>query len=117
MGDSALPEGFESVERFVADWVLPDAQARVAKRQGSTMEEIRPFYAAMLPLGDEALAYLRGFELGSLPPEGERLLGLMLSLAEVAPAVEWYDDPEVLDGFPIDRVRYLRTIPDTAAQD
>ena len=117
MGETALPGGFESLEPFLADWLLPDAQARVAKRQGSTMEEIRPFYAAMLPLGEKALAYLGGFELGSLPPEGERLLGLMLSLAEIAPAVEWYDDPEVLDGFPIDRVRYLRTIPDTARQD
>jgi hypothetical protein len=40
----------------------------------------------------------------------------MLMLAEVAPAVEWYGNPRVYDGFPIERVRYLRQISDTAAQ-
>ena len=40
----------------------------------------------------------------------------MLALAEVAPAVEWYDDPRVFDGFPVERISYLRQISDTAAQ-
>jgi len=31
-------------------------------------------------------------------------LYLTLSLAEIAPAVEWYDQPTVIDGF--DRRRY-----------
>jgi hypothetical protein len=111
-----LPAGFEPLEPFVAGWALPDAVARMAKRQASTIEEIRGFYEAMLPLGGQALDHLRGFQLGALPPEAERLLKLMLSLAEVAPAVEWYGDPRVYDGFPIERVRYRRVIPDTAAQ-
>ena len=63
-----------------------------------------------------ALAWLRDYDLGALPPEGERLLKLMLALAEVAPAVEWYNDPRVFDGFPVERIRYLRQISDTAAQ-
>jgi hypothetical protein len=113
---SALPRGFESLETFVPDWVLRDAVARVAKRRNSTMEDIRTFYDAMLPLGEKALDYLRAFPLGSLPPEGEHLLKLMLSLAEIAPAVEWYNDPKVFDGFDVARIRYHRMIPDTAAQ-
>jgi hypothetical protein len=113
---SLLPAGFEPLEPFVADWALPDAVARMARRQASTIEELRRFYEAMLPLGVQALDHLRGFELGALPPESERLLKLMLSLAEVAPAVEWYGDPRVYDGFPIERIRYRRLIPDTAAQ-
>ncbi len=112
-----LPDGFAAIEPFVADWVLPDANARMAQRQGSRIEGIRRFYDAMLPMGEAALAYLRGYELGALPPEGERLLKLMLSLAECAPAVEWYNDPMVYDGFPVERVRYLRQIPDVAAQN
>lgn len=112
----ALPAGFDAAEPFVADWVLPDAAARMAKRQGSRIEEIRHFYDTMLPLGEAALAYLRQYELGALPEDGERLLKLMLALAEVAPAVEWYGDPRVYDGFPIERIRYRRQIPDTAAQ-
>jgi hypothetical protein len=114
--DSSLPTGFEPLEVFVPDWVLADANARMAKRQSSTIEVIRTFYDAMLPYGERALLYLREFQLGALPPEGERLLKLMLSLAEVAPAVEWYKSPRVYDGFPIERVRYVRQIPDAAAQ-
>jgi hypothetical protein len=114
--NSTLPSGFEALEPFVGEWVLPDAVARMNKRQSSTIQEIRRFYAAMLPFGERALAYLRDFQLGELPPEAERLLRLMLALAEVAPAVEWYNDPQVYDGFPVSRIRYLRQIPDVAAQ-
>lgn len=113
---SSLPAGFESLQGFVADWVLPDAAARMAKRQSSTIEDIRRFYEVMLPHGENALQYLREFQLGSLTREGERLLKLMLALAEVAPAVEWYKNPQVYDGFSVSRIRYLRQIADTAAQ-
>ena len=113
---SSLPAGFEALEVFVPEWLLADAEARMAKRQSSTIEEIRRFYQSILPYGEQALHYLREFQLGSLPPEGERLLKLMLSLAEVAPAVEWYKSPQVYDGFPIGRIRYMRQISDTAAQ-
>lgn len=112
----SLPAGFEVLEPFTETWVLPDAAARMAMRQASRIEDLRTFYHAMLPMGEAALAWLRGYELGALPPEGERLLKLMLALAEVAPAVEWYDDPRVFDGFPVERITYLRQISDTAAQ-
>lgn len=112
----ALPDGFADIEPFVGIWVLPDAAARMAKRQGSRIEELRRFYDAMLPQGAAALAYLKHYEMGALPDEAARLLKLMLALAEVAPAVEWYDDPRVFDGFPIERIRHLRQISDTAAQ-
>lgn len=111
-----LPRGFAAIEPHVANWVLPDAAARMARRQASPIDELNAFYEAMLPMGEAALAWLRGYELGALPPEGERLLKLMLALAEVAPAVEWYDQPMVYDGFPVERIRYLRQISDTAAQ-
>ncbi len=116
MGDTLLPRGFEALEPFVADWVQPDAPARLAKRQASTIAEIRAFYDTILPLGEKVLAYLRGVPLGDMPADAERLLKLMLALAEVGPAVEWYNDPFVYDGFDIRRTRYARKIPDTAAQ-
>jgi hypothetical protein len=111
-----LPEGFAAAEPFVDVWVLPDATARMARRQASAIGDLRRFYDMMLPLGEAALGWLRGYELGALPEEGERLLKLMLALAEVAPAIEWYGDPRVYDGFPVERIRYLRQIPDLAAQ-
>ena len=111
-----LPPGFEAIEAYVGSWVLPDASARMARRQASRIEDLKAFYEAMLPMGEAALGYLRDYELGALPPEGERLLKLMLALAEVAPAVEWYNDPRVFDGFPVERISYMRQISDTAAQ-
>ena len=111
-----LPVGFETLEEFVDGWVLPDAVARMTRRQGSSIEDIKRFYDVMLPQGEAALAYLRQYPLGELPPEGERLLKLMLALAEIAPAVEWYNGPQVPDGFPVQRIRYLRQIPDNAVQ-
>jgi hypothetical protein len=116
VGENLLPRGFEVLEPFIADWVQPDAAARLAKRQACTIEQIRSFYDTILPLGEKALAYLRGFQLGALPPDAERLLKLMLALAEVGPAVEWYNDPFVYDGFDIRRTKYARKISDTAAQ-
>ena len=116
MTDTSLPQGFEALEHFVPDWVLPDAVARMSKRQSSTIEDIKPFYSAMLPLGAAALDHLRQFPLGQLPAPEERLLKLMLCLAEIAPAIEWYNQPRVIDGFPVERIRYLRQIPDCAAQ-
>lgn len=113
---TALPPDFAALAPWVETWVLPDAQARMARRQASTIADLRAFYTAMLPRGEAALAYLRGFALGALPPEGEALLKLMLALAEVAPAVEWYQDPRVTDGFPIERIAYRRMISDTGVQ-
>jgi hypothetical protein len=111
-----LPPGFTEIEPFVATWVLPDAAARMERRQASKIEDLKVFYETMLPMGEAALGWLRGYALGELPPEGERLLKLMLALAEVAPAVEWYNDPRVYDGFPVERISYMRQISDTAAQ-
>ena len=113
---SSLPAGFEALEPYVADWALEGSLARMAKRRSSSMDDIRAFYAAAIADADRALAHLRAFKLGEVPPAEERLLKLMLSLAEVGPAVEWFDDPHVYDGFDATEIKYTRLIPDTAAQ-
>jgi hypothetical protein len=116
MSQGRLPPGFEALAPFVDDWILDNAAARMAKRQSSSMAEIRAFYDAIVPLGVAALDHLRQYRLGELPAETENLLKLMLALAEIGPAVEWFDDPAVYDGFPIERIRYVRQISDSAAQ-
>lgn len=100
----------------MADWALPDAAARMAKRQSSKLPELRALYDAMLPRGEAVLQYLKTVRMGELALPDERLLKLMLALAEVAPAVEWYNDPSVTDGFPVERIRYIRQISDIASQ-
>jgi hypothetical protein len=114
--ERTLPEGFDAVESFISIWVLSDTRARIQRRQASTLDELRAFYTAIQPLAEKAVEYLQDHPMGALPPEGERLLKLMLALAEIAPAVEWYDSVQVYDGFDMNRVTMPRQIPDLEAQ-
>ncbi len=113
---NGLPAGFEELEHFVGEWVLADSSARSAKRQTSSFAEVSEFYDGMLKHSERALEYLSTRRLGELGPQDQRLLKLCLSLAEVGPAVEWYESPQVLDGFPADRFPMTEMIPDTEPQ-
>jgi len=93
-----LPEQFKDLERF-GDWILPTERERSAKRLGSQYSDIEEIYNALLPRLDEMLSHLNGFPLNDLPEEEGRLLLLAIALAEVAPAVEFFGQPEVIGGF------------------
>ena len=112
-----LPDGFSTLEPFVDDWVLPDSRARPEKRLSCDISELRHYYDAVLPLAPDALEHLSAHPLGNLPQAEERLLKLLLSLAEVGPAVEWYEQPEVVDGFPAHRFPLVQQLSDTDAQE
>jgi hypothetical protein len=85
-------------------WSLATEQERSDKRQASTMTEIQAFYAAMLARMEEVLQYLEQFALDALPEDATRLFYLTLSLAEVAPAVEQFGQPSVVDGYDVKRL-------------
>ena len=99
-----LPDSFNSLEKFVDAWALPTENQRHAQRLSSTIAELKNFYDAILPKIDEILAYLNDFPLDKLPPKAQALLLLTLSLAEIAPAVELFGQPEVPDGYDSRRV-------------
>ena len=97
-----LPAGFEDLEPCIG-WALPGELSRGRKRASSGMGEIRAFYEAMLPRMGDVLDYLNTLPLNALSPEAERLMNMSLSLAEIGPAVEFYGEPSVIDGFPVER--------------
>jgi hypothetical protein len=105
-----LPKEFKDLERFSA-WALPTETERSEKRISSNMEEISEFYAAMHARMGEILPYLRGHDVNEMPEQAKQLLDLALSLAEIAPAVEWYNQPTVIDGFDSRRYRLLSGLP------
>jgi hypothetical protein len=107
MPESALPEAFRDLEQWLA-WSLATEQERSDKRQASTMKEIRAFYDAMLTRTAEILSYVEQFPLEKTPEDAQRLFYLTLSLAEVAPAVELFGQPAVLDGYDIKRFTMQR---------
>lgn len=105
MTERQLPTQFADLEPFLG-WCLATERERSAKRQTSSMAEIKTFYDAMVARLGEILNYLRDFPLEDAPSEVNRLFLLSLSLAEIAPAVENFGQPSVVDGYD-----YRRFIP------
>ena len=103
MSNNMLPAGFQDLEPFVGEWSLPTEKERNAKRLSSSMKEIQSLYDTLLPKMNEVIGHLNQFPLNEMPEDAKRLLRLTLSLAEIAPAVEFYQQPEVVDGFPSSR--------------
>jgi len=98
MAEPQLPEQFRELELFL-DWSLATERERTAKRQSSNMSQIRSFYDAMVPRLEEILNLLAKYPPDNPPPEVQGLFLMTLALAEIAPAVENFGQPTVIDGF------------------
>ncbi|MGU7768633.1 hypothetical protein ACV229_00430 [Burkholderia sp. MR1-5-21] len=94
-----VPQRFDALQPFVEHWALATETERNAQRHAMPMSEITRFGTAMLGCVDEVVAYLNGFELGALAGDDATLMVLLLSFAEVAPAIEFYRQPAVVDGY------------------
>jgi hypothetical protein len=94
-----LPAAFEELNRFVDAWALPTETERTTQRHTAGMAAIVEFKDAMLARIDDVVAWLNQFELDKLPEDAQTLMYLLLSLAEVAPAIEFYQQPFVIDGY------------------
>lgn len=95
-----LPEPFRSLEPYSA-WCLATETERNTRRVNTRFDEIVEFANAVLPRVDDIAAYVdqRALE-GDLPEDAKNLFYMMLSLAEVAPAIECYDpQATVIDGY------------------
>ena len=101
--EQKLPAGFEDLERFAGEWSLSGERERNRQRLSSSMTDIQELYDALLPRMEEIINHLNQYPLASMPDDAKRLFHLSLMLAEIAPAVEFYKQPEVIDGFPPDR--------------
>jgi hypothetical protein len=82
MAEQQLPKLFQDLEPYLT-WSLPTERERSAKRQSSTMAEIKAFYDAMLARMEEILPYLAQFPPEHIPADVQRLFFLTLSLARV----------------------------------
>lgn len=101
---TALPDGFDALEPFAAEWALAAQSERERRRRTAPPAATRAFYDAMLAHAERAIAHLDAFELREMPEPERRLLYLMLALAEVAPHVELYrGDPRVPYSFEEER--------------
>ena len=70
------------------------------------MQKITAFYQAMLPRLPEILELLGKYPAGGkIPKDVELLYHLSLSMGEIAPAVELFDQPGVPYGFELQRFK------------
>ena len=102
MAEPQLPVLFVDLAPHLA-WALPTERERSAKRQTSTMAEISAFYQTMVPRMEEILPYLARYPLEQVPQDVQRLFQLALALAEIAPAIENFGQPSVVDGYNVAR--------------
>jgi hypothetical protein len=102
MTERQLPDQFQQLEPFLP-WALATERERTAKRHASSIAEIRAFYDAMVSRLGEILTFLNEFSLEDVPADVNQLFFLTLSLAEVAPAVENFGQPGVVDGYDFSR--------------
>jgi hypothetical protein len=98
----ALPVGFEALEPFGTTWGRCRSQEeRNRLRAASNMEQLRALHAAGTPLLDAIFEWLDHFPLGSLPESEALLYRIVLGLAEIAPAVEIFGQPNVPNSPPL----------------
>jgi len=84
-----VPEGFESLTKF-SKWNLVTADERTTTRRNATEAELAAFYDGVLPHIEAVLDECDKFALGELPESHQGIFNLALSLAEIAPHIEFY---------------------------
>ncbi|MBV9951593.1 MAG: hypothetical protein JO291_06560 [Acidimicrobiia bacterium] len=94
---SALPEGFEDLEPWVADWARPTRAERYEARLSKTYDELAEFYDAIAPRAEEAIAHLDGLDLAALGDDDARLMQLLHSMILVSYAVNVFQQPRIPD--------------------
>lgn len=93
------------VAPFLPKWAKPTEYERASARRASTSAEIQAFYHAAVPHMKELLQRLDEFPLGKIPAHEKPYFYLLLSLAEVAPNVEFYkSSPKIPFSFEEDRL-------------
>ncbi len=93
----SLPDQFSDLERFTADWDLPDTNSRYTLRVNSSFEALCDFHGAIAPRFEEIVSYLEVRDMTALDEADTVLARLMLAYAVVAPGVESFRQPIVPD--------------------
>jgi hypothetical protein len=105
-----LPAAFSFLQPFVAEWGLATEKERFYKLHTTRLEDLRPFYDAMLPRMDEILAYLNEYSMGSMPDDARVLFDLAMTFAETAHPLDLkWTDVDFNDAYPWDKFEF-RTV-------
>jgi hypothetical protein len=101
-----LPADFSDLAPFAGDWALGREKERMDKLLSMSVDELRPFYDAMLRRMPAIKAWLDQFPLNAMPPEARTLFDLAMSFMETAHVIDLnWKTTDIEDKFPHDRFR------------
>ena len=105
--NTPLPPEFADLSPFVKDWALPTEEARYFKLLATPIEELRPFFDAMLPRSEAIVEYLKRFPLDGMPADARLLYDLMVTFVESAHPIELnWRTTNIEDTVAADRLRF-----------
>lgn len=84
-----VPPGFEDLAAY-SKWNLMSADERTSARAKASEQELREFYNGVLPHVEAILDECDKFPLGELPESHRGIYNIALSMAEIAPHIEFY---------------------------
>lgn len=99
-----LPQGFEDLESYVAEWALRTQQERNDKRCSCTFEQLQAFYSVLIKRVRAIATHIDQFPIDAMPPDAVRLMFLGQMLMEIAPAVEVMKTVDVPADYPRERL-------------
>ena len=105
MTGKKLPKEFSKLSKYSCSWIYSTEVERNKFRVNCTLVELQDFYDAMMPRMEEIADFLNNYSLTELPRECSNLMELALMAMEVAPAVEYYNNPDVPDA--VDHEKFI----------
>lgn len=105
--EGQLPAGFEDLERFVPEWIHETEAGRNAFRVSRSLVDLKEFYEILIPRLDAISARLEETTLDKLSQREATLLELAFMVMEVAPAVEYYNQPDVPHSVNVEMLKIL----------
>ena len=109
---SALPKGFEALEKFAPDYALATPLERQRKRASLDIDALREFYAAVHPHMDAIFRHFQGMAVDALTKGDKALYNLGATWMELSHPIDlnWRETDET-GVFPYERVGLVDTSP------
>lgn len=113
---NVLPNGFQELEPFVADWARPTFCERYGQRLANSYAELKTFYDAILPRMDDIMRHVDNYAMAGMPPDALRLARLAQAFMVVSPAAELFQQGPVPYGHDWTRVDVNYLIPELSSE-
>lgn len=103
----ALPHEFADLQHLAREWALPTEKERYYKLLSISLEELRAFYAAVLPRAEAIVDYLTPLPTEQMPGDARALHDLLLTFVETAYPIELrWKQTDIEFAVDVDRLRF-----------